>query len=368
MLKELSLKKLEYGSGAAACKYDGSTRYVRITDIDNEGNLGDDIVSPNSVEEKYVLHDGDILFARTGATVGKTYLYRINDGRCIYAGFLIRLVPNINIIRPEYLYYYTKSPTYKRVVQNSMKVVAQPNINAKQYGELELNVPTLKVQDEIILKLGLVNSIIILRKRELQKLDQLIKARFVEMFGDLEKNPYGWNKVGMSTVVDGKASNGYFAKREEYVKDGNVGILGVAYVVNRMYSQAIDLPRTNATAQDIKKYGVKYGDMLFCRSSLVAAGIGKASIVPQNIPDNTLFECHVIRIPLDLKKCVPEYMQVLSTTEFFRKQMIAQSKTATMTTIGQDGILRASIVLPPIEKQRDFYTFVKQIDKSKYMR
>ena len=56
---------------------------------------------------------------------------------------------------------------------------------------------------------------------------------------------------------------------------------------------------------------------------------------------------------------------MLSTTDYFRKQIIAQSKTATMTTIGQDGILKATIILPPIEKQREFYSFVKKVDKSK---
>ena len=105
--------------------------------------------------------------------------------------------------------------------------------------------------------------------------------------------------------------------------------------------------------------------MLFCRSSLVAAGIGKASIVPKNVPSNVLFECHVIRLPLDLTKCVPEFMQVLSTTEYFRSQIIAQSKTATMTTIGQDGILKTDIILPPLEKQKQFLQFVEQTDKSK---
>ena len=117
---------------------------------------------------------------------------------------------------------------------------------------------------------------------------------------------------------------------------------------------------------DIEKLLNKYGDMLFCRSSLVAEGIGKASVVPQDVLPNTLFECHVIRLPLDLNKCVPEFMQVLSTTDYFRSQVISQSKTATMTTIGQDGILKTTIILPPIEKQKQFLEFVKQTDKSKF--
>lgn len=199
-LKDISLSKLEYGSGAAACEYDGKTRYVRITDIDNEGNLGMDVVSPNSVDDKYLLNDGDVLFARTGATVGKTYLYRSSAGRCIYAGFLIRVVPNQKIIRPDYLYYFTKSPQYKGFVQSSMKIVAQPNINAKQYGDLEFNVPSLEEQDLIIKKLNTISSVIILRRTELMKLDELIKARFVEMFYDKGYPVLKWNDVFNTTT------------------------------------------------------------------------------------------------------------------------------------------------------------------------
>ena len=203
------------------------------------------------------------------------------------------------------------------------------------------------------------------RKSELELLDDLIKARFVELFGDPQINPMGWDVVNISEVVGGNVSNGFFAKRDEYIDDGNVEVLGVANIVNRMYSKIDELPRTNANDKDIEKFDVKYGDMLFCRSSLVAEGIGKASIIPEDVQKNILFECHVIRLPLDLSKCVPEFMQTLSTTDYFRNQVIAQSKTATMTTIGQDGILKTDIILPPIDKQKEFYNFVKQVDKSK---
>ena len=153
-----------------------------------------------------------------------------------------------------------------------------------------------------------VSSTINNYERELALLDELVKARFVEMFGDPSVNPMNWDIVNISEVVKGKVSNGFFAKRDDYIDDGNVSVMGVAYIVNRMYSQWTDLPRTNGTDKDIEKYEVQYGDMLFCRSSLVAEGIGKASIVPENVPENILFECHVIRLPLDLSKCVPEFM------------------------------------------------------------
>lgn len=108
-LKEVAKGPLSYGSVSSAVEYDGETRYVRITDITDDGALGNDIKSATKTEDKYLLHEGDILFARTGATVGKTCRYREKYGRAIYAGFLIRLVPNTNLIDPDYLYHFSRS-------------------------------------------------------------------------------------------------------------------------------------------------------------------------------------------------------------------------------------------------------------------
>ena len=257
--------------------------------------------------------------------------------------------------------YFNKA---KLVVIANAPVV--PIINKSQFGDFIINIDTdINKQKKVIEVLDKLTKIIQQRKNEIIYLDNLIKARFVEMFGDPQINPFGWDVVNISEVVGGKVSNGFFAKRDDYVDDGNVSVLGVANIVNRMYSKVDELPRTNAEDKDIEKFEVRYGDMLFCRSSLVAEGIGKASIIPENVHENVLFECHVIRLPLNLCKCVPEFMQTLSTMDFFRNQVIAQSKTATMTTIGQEGIFKTNIILPPLDKQREFYAFVKQIDKLK---
>jgi len=262
-----------------------------------------------------------------------------------------------------YLYYFMD-----RYVEELRKQAIGGVIKYIKLGNLTdalIVLPSIDEQKAIVEILEKAKNVLNLRSVELSKLNNLIKARFVELFGDPMDNPRGWDRVNISTVVGGKVSNGFFAKRDDYCDDGNVKVLGVAHVVNRMYSNIEDLPTTNGLETDIAKYGVKYGDMLFCRSSLVAAGIGKASIVPQGTPNNVLFECHVIRLPLDLDKCVPEFMQVLSTTDYFRNQVISQSKTATMTTIGQDGILKTDIILPPLELQKQFLQFVEQTDKSK---
>ena len=149
-LKDVAAKSLSYGATASAVDYDGETRYVRITDITDEGTLNDDIKSAEKVDEKYLLNEGDILFARTGATVGKTCRYRKSYGRAIFAGFLIRLVPDISKVLPDYLFHFTKSDYYLDFVKSAQRVVAQPNINAQEYGDLQILVPPLTKQYEFV--------------------------------------------------------------------------------------------------------------------------------------------------------------------------------------------------------------------------
>ena len=147
-LKDICVGKLSYGSGAAAVDYDGVTRYVRITDITDTGELSDDVKSPSVIDEKYLLNEGDVLFARSGATVGKTLLYREKYGRCIYAGFLIRLIPNTAIVIPEYVFGFTKSAYYEDFIKKTQRAVGQPNINAQEYGDLKICVPPIEQQKD----------------------------------------------------------------------------------------------------------------------------------------------------------------------------------------------------------------------------
>ena len=310
----------------------------------------------------YIFDDELVLLAEDGGNFGskdRPIAYRVS-GKCWVNNHAHVLKPK-ECIDVDYLCYslmfydttgIVNGATRQKLTQAAMRQMTIPMVSMDE-------------QKDIVLKLSKVEGLISQRKEQLNKLDELVKSRFIELFGEPMDNPMGWDRVNISAVVGGKVSNGFFAKRDDYCDDGNVKVLGVAHVVNRMYSNTEDLPKTNGTETDVIKYGVKYGDMLFCRSSLVAAGIGKASIVPKGTQNNVLFECHVIRLPLDLKKCVPEFMQVLSTTDYFRNQVIAQSKTATMTTIGQDGILKTDIILPPMEIQKKFLAFVEQTDKSK---
>ena len=342
---------------------EGTIPWIKIGNIKGKYvNEADEFITQEGLagSSAKMLAKGTVLYT-IFATLGEVGILEIDA--CTNQAIAGLTIKDTNQLSTDYLYYYLRSK--KAYVNNVGRGVAQNNINMSILRSFELPLPELSKQIEIVEIIDKVSKIIEARQQELECLDDLIKARFVEMFGEPQINPFHWDVVNISEVVGGKVSNGFFAKRDDYCDDGNVSILGVANIVNRMYSKVNELPKTNANNKDIAKFEVKYGDMLFCRSSLVAEGIGKASIVPEDVHENVLFECHVIRLPLNLNKCVPEFMQTLSTMDFFRNQVVAQSKTATMTTIGQDGILKTDIILPPIEKQKEFYDFVKQVDKSK---
>ena len=332
---------------------------IRIQDL--TGNAYDLGYYNGDYPKKIELNDGDVLISWS-ASLG---VYLWNRGKALLNQHIFKVVFDKVEIDKFYFMYAVEYNLDKMSLKTHGATMK--HITKKDFDNVVIPYPDLDYQKEVSYRLTSLKGIIEKYQEQLELLDEAIKARFVEMFGDPMINPYGWKVINISEVLRAKASNGFFSRRDDYCDDGNVWVLGVANIVNRMYSQINDLPRTNANEKDIEKFEVKYGDMLFCRSSLVAEGIGKASIIPEGAPANILFECHVIRLPLDLDKCVPEFLQTLSTTKFFRNQVISKAKTATMTTIGQDGILKTDIILPPLEKQREYYDFIKQIDKSRLL-
>ena len=309
--------------------------------------------------ERIEVNDGDVLISWS-ASLG---VYVWQRGKALLNQHIFKVVFDKLPVSKEYFVFAVEHKLAE--MESKTHGATMKHIVKKDFDGTTIPYPSIEKQAEIADHLRRITSLIDKQTEQLLVLDQLVKSRFIELFGDPERNPKKWPVVSITEIIRGKVSNGFFAKRDAYRNDGNVQVLGVANIVNRMYSNIEGLPRTNATQAEKEKYRVRYGDMLFCRSSLVAEGIGKASIVPQDTPQNVIFECHVIRLPLDLQKCVPEFVQELSTTPYFRKQIIAQSKTATMTTIGQDGILKAAIILPPVERQQEFLRFVEQTDKSK---
>lgn len=149
-LGEVCQAKGEYGANVPSQEFDGSRpRYLRITDIRDDGSLIEEAVAPGGQENEWkskFLRPGDIVFARSGATVGKTFLTREDTDPLVFAGYLIRFVPDQQRVIPEYLYQFTRTGKYRAWVEKAATTVAQPNINAKRYGQLEMPLPPLDDQ------------------------------------------------------------------------------------------------------------------------------------------------------------------------------------------------------------------------------
>lgn len=149
-LKGLITCKPKYGASYKTVNKHSDIRYIRITDINEDGTLNNDIVSADGYNSQYLLQENDFLIARSGNTVGKTFLYQNKYGKAIYAGYLIKFVIDTKLIDPLYLLYYTKSSLYKKWILANMRVSAQPNINSEQYLESPIIVPPIDKQRDIV--------------------------------------------------------------------------------------------------------------------------------------------------------------------------------------------------------------------------
>ena len=164
----------DYGINAPSVPYrEDLPTYLRITDIDGWGKFieTDKVSVDNPNSSQFILREGDIVFARTGATVGKTYLYDSKDGQLVFAGFLIRFTPNSNKAIPYYIKASTETPSYWNWVRIISQRSGQPGINSVEYGAMKLAVPPLAEQRKIAEILGVWDEAIEKQSRLIEKLE-----------------------------------------------------------------------------------------------------------------------------------------------------------------------------------------------------
>ena len=176
----------EYGLNVPASDFDGIHKYLRITDIDDETHRFNksDLTSPLTDLmkcEQYRLAEGDLLFARTGASVGKTYLYQSSDGLAYYAGFLIRAHVHDDA-SADFVFQSTLTERYRRFVSITSQRSGQPGINAKEYSEYEVPTPSLSEQRLIGQLFSRLDALITLHQRKLELLRNIKKALLDKMF------------------------------------------------------------------------------------------------------------------------------------------------------------------------------------------
>ena len=219
----------DYGLNAAATEYDGQNKYLRITDIDDETHefSKSDLTTPLAdlaMSADYLLKEGDLLFARTGASVGKTYLYRQFDGMVYFAGFLIRARIGEGA-DPEFAYQATLTDAYKKYVAITSQRSGQPGVNAQEYADYQLMLPSKTEQQQIGMTLRSLDDLITLHQRKYDKLVIFKKSMLEKMFPkDGESVPEirfagftdPWEQRKLGELFDYEQPQPYIVRGTEY--------------------------------------------------------------------------------------------------------------------------------------------------------
>ena len=253
-LGDLCYNQGDYGLNAPAVEYSKDLpTYLRITDIDDNGKLNstDKKSVNNPSAEDYYLNDGDIVFARTGATVGKAYLYSVKDGQLVYAGFLIKFSPNPHMLLPYFLKVHTETQHYNNWVAITSQRSGQPGINATEYCSFRIALPQIKEQERICSVLQLWDTAIekqseLIEKLKLRKhalMQQLLtgKKRLPEFNGEWKRKKLGdiaervtrKNEEDNKNVVTISAQRGFVIQTDFFNKSVASETLDNYYLVHK---------------------------------------------------------------------------------------------------------------------------------------
>ncbi len=218
--------------------------------------------------------------------------------------------------------------------------------------------PPLEEQRRIAAILDKADGVRRKRKEAIRLTEELLKSTFLEMFGDPVTNPKGWEVVKLGSLVVGQLNNGIFKKNHEY--GGDTPVVWVKELFSGYTIDCSESRTLTPTDEEVKKFGLTKGDILFCRSSLNREGIGFNNVF-DGMDFSALFECHIIRVSLNQRKVNSIFLNYLLRFPGLRKQIIAKANTVTMSTIGQSEIKKIEFYLPPKELQDKFEIFLRKI-------
>lgn len=285
---------LTYGMNAAATKFDGENRYIRITDIDDETHalLPNDIVSPSGeLDDKYLVKKGDILLARTGASTGKSFLYHPKDGKLFYAGFLIK-AHVLSSSDDYFIYSQTLTDRYWKWVKTASMRSGQPGINANEYASYSFAVPSLPEQRKIADFLSAVDDVIAAQQAEVDAWEQRKKGVMQKLFSqevrfkaDDGSDFPDWEEKTLGEIT------GLFVGKSftsELNKNGR-------YVVMDMGSVSSDGSIIDAKLTDLDRDILRRGDLIMPKDD-IGGGliIGKTAYIPCD--DKYVCGDHVYRL------------------------------------------------------------------------
>ena len=371
-LGEVCINNGDYGLNAPATDYDENLpTYLRITDIDDDGNFNQsDKKSVDSpLSENYYLKDGDIVFARTGATVGKTYLYDKNDGELVYAGFLIKFTPDKERILPYFLKSQTNTREYANWVSITSQRSGQPGINAAEYCSYKFALPPLSEQkricdllflwDTAIAKQTALIEQLTLRKRGLMQQLLTGKKRLKGFEGE-------WKILKLGEC--GKfLSNNTLSREQLNERSGTVQNIHYGDILIK-YPSILDCDKvtlpfiTESAYKDSMTDFVKNGDIVISDTAEDET-VGKACEV-QNIGTNKILAgLHTMLFRPDEGLFSPFFLGYYINSEVYHSKLIPLIQGIKVCSIGKQAMQYTTISIPTIDEQNAIASVLVNADK-----
>ena len=313
---------------------------------------------------KVSVEEDDILICKINPRINRVWVVKHHTEYPLLASSEWIVVRNEEI-DSDYLRWYFSSPTFRSLLTSQVAGIggsltrAQP----KQVAKYPVPVVSKSYQKQIVVVLNLIDTLLASRKQQLSKLDELVKARFVEMFGDPENNPMGWQKTTIGEVIESCESgwSGNGTQRER--KSGEIAVLKVSAVTKGYF-----IPEECKVLDDqenIKKYiSPRKGDLLFSRANTREL-IGATAIITNDYPELILPDkLWKIRFTANANVFYMKY--VLSSKTIRAKFSTASTGTSgSMYNVSMDKFKRIAIPMPDINIQEQFAEFVRKVDKSK---
>lgn len=360
-------ESFEYGLNAAATEYDGKHKYIRITDIDDSTHLflQDDLTSPDidfSTADDYLLQEGDVLFARTGASVGKTYIYRRSDGDLYFAGFLIRAKIKSDY-DADFVFQNTLTDSYDSYIRITSQRSGQPGVNAQEYANFALSVPSLAEQKKIGAYFSHLDTLITLHQRKYEKLVNIKKSMLNKMFPPNGASVPEIRFKGFTDPWEQRKLEEYLEVSSQknfegiYTKEDVLSVSGDFGIVNQIEFQG----RSFAGAS-VANYGVvETGDIVYTKSPLksnpygiIKANKGKNGIV------STLYAVYKPKQSVN-----PEFVQIYFEQDArmnnYMHPLVNKGAKNDMK-VSAENALKGQIVFPDIKEQRTISEFFRNLE------
>ena len=350
-----------YGINAAAVPFDDSLpTYLRITDI-GKGNqfrpLPRVSVRHQNVRT-YFLSKGDLVFARTGASVGKSYLYDPKDGLLVFAGFLIRVIPDPSKLQPAFLSYFVQSNHYWNWVATMSIRSGQPGINGQEYGTLQIPLPSPSEQRAIAEALSDVDGLLVALEALIAKKRAIKQAAMQQLLTKRTRLPGFSGEWVTKRLGDlGSFSKGRGIKREDVSNEGfpcvRYGELYTRYN-DHIMNLVARIPATVALAA----HPIKTGDLLFAGSGETAEEIGRCAAYigkEQAFAGGDI----VVLTPLNDSSVYIGYLMNHPTVAIQKTRM---GQGDAVVHISASNLAQVQISLPSIKEQHAIATVLSDMD------